>query len=95
MTDTTTSTWTTLGNDIALIGTAIAAVFPAEATAIGVATKIVQGMLEGVPAALELYDNITSGKTVTAADLASYVSDYETAYQKLNADADAALAKLA
>ncbi len=94
MSSTGTSIWTTLGNDIALIGTAIEALFPTEAAAIGVAVKIVQGMLEGVPAALQLYDNISTGKQPTAADLAQYSSDYEAAYQKLNADIDKALAVL-
>ena len=97
-TTTTTKTtsgfdWKSLASDIALVGSAIESLFPTAATAISVATKIVQGVVDAIPTAVALYDQIKSGTPPTADQLTSYQSDYEAAYKTLDADIAAALAK--
>ena len=89
-----TINWTQIGTDISLVGTAVSAVIPASSAVILLVTKIVQGVVDEVPEAVAIYEQITSGTPVTAAQLAGYQSSYEAAYQQLNSDIVAALAAL-
>lgn len=73
-----------------LIGSA----FPEAAAAIYLGSKIVQGLLAAEPTAVSLYNRITSGEQVTAAELQQYASAYEAAYQQLSKDIADKLAAL-
>ena len=86
--------WSKLGTDVAAIAAAVAPFVPTASGAILLASKIVQGVLDEIPAAVALYTQIVNGRAPTAAQLTQYQSDYEAAYQQLNADIAAALAKL-
>jgi hypothetical protein len=67
--------------------------FPGASVAISAGEKILQGVLSEEPAAVALYKQITSGTPPTAAQVASFETAYEAAYQQTKADIAAAIAK--
>lgn len=71
-----------------------AAVEPNLAAGIVLGQKIVLGALALEPEAVQLYNSIISGVTPTAGQLAQFSSNYEAAYQQLDADIKAKLALL-
>ena len=89
--------WTTLAEDVAdvvtLLEPVLATVTPAGAAAVAVASKIVTGLAAAEPEAVALVATIKSGATPTAAQLATYASDYQAAYAQLDTDIAAAEAK--
>jgi hypothetical protein len=68
--------------------------FPQAAVAIAIGSKIIQGVIAAEPTAIALFNQIKGGTPPTPAQLAQFSADYETAYQKLNADIAAKLAAL-
>ena len=86
--------WSKLGADVAAIAAAVAPFVPSASAAVLLGSKIIQGVMDEIPAAVALYNQISSGAPPTAAELAQYQSDYEVAYQKLNSDIADQLAKL-
>lgn len=73
----------------------ISAAVPGSAVAIDIAQKIAQGVLAAEPAAIALYNQITSGGTVTPDQLAAYITDNDAANAQLQADIAERLAFLA
>lgn len=57
-----------------------------------IVSKIVAGVQDAEPVALSLFNRLQTGQTVTPEQLTQFASDYEDAYQKLNADIAAKLA---
>src|SRR5438132_516917 len=88
--------WNAIAADTGKVVAALApfamAADPALGGAVAIGVKIVQGVIANEPAAVALYQQIRGGTPPTAAQLQKYASDYETSYQKLNADINAKLA---
>jgi len=82
-----------IGADIAAVMAAVSPLLPSLSATILIASKVVQGVSDSIPAAIQFYDSIVSGKAPTAEELAQFQNDYEEAYQQLKADIAAALAK--
>jgi hypothetical protein len=89
------ASWEEIVADVTAIVGAISPVLdiasPAAGAAVSVAAKILTGVSAAEPTAVSLYNQITSGATVTAAQLQTFAANYETAYQKLSADIAAKL----
>ena len=83
--------WQKLGSDVAVIAEAVSPLFPGASAAIAIGAKIVQGVVEGVPTAIALYDQVVLGQGVTADDVAKFRAAYVAADDKLEADIEAAL----
>jgi hypothetical protein len=80
---------------LATVVSAISPMVPGIGTAIALGAKVVQGLINLEPSAVTLYDSITSGAPVTAAQLATFNSAYELDYEQLNSDINTALATAA
>lgn len=65
---------------------------PAWAPAINIASKILAGAAQAEPTAVALVTQIQDGQPPTPAQLQSFATDYETAYQALHADLTAQIA---
>lgn len=93
-----TQTWEniaqTVGTVVTVLAPIVSAAVPGAAAAIAIGTKIVQGVIAAEPTAVALYNRITSGEQVTAAELQQYASAYEDAYQRLAKDIADKLAAL-
>lgn len=59
---------------------------PALGVSVGIISKVVAGVAAAEPSAVALYNRLTSGQPVTPEELKQFASDYEAAYQQLNAD---------
>jgi hypothetical protein len=81
-----------VGEVVTVLAPIAAAADPAIAGAVAIGAKIVAGAIALEPQAVALLNQIKGGTPPTAAQLAQYASDYEAAYQKLNADITAKLA---
>lgn len=90
--------WATIAADAGKVVAALAPIaesaLPGASAAIALGAKIVQGVMDAEPTAVALFNQIKSGTPPTPEQLQQYASDYETAYQKLNADIAAQLAAL-
>ncbi|HSV14223.1 MAG TPA: hypothetical protein VLI90_08180 [Tepidisphaeraceae bacterium] len=75
-----------------IVDAGVGIALPELAPAIDAGTKILQGVLAEEPAAKALYDQIKSGETPTADQIAAIESSYEADYQQLKADIAAAKA---
>jgi hypothetical protein len=75
-----------------VIDAVVAVAAPEAAAAVGIAEKVIQGVIAEVPEAQALYNQIKSGTPPTAFELAQFESAYETDYQKTKADLAAAIA---
>lgn len=73
------------------IVTGVEAVVPEIAPAIALGTKIIQGVIAGEEAAVELYNSITTGTPPTKEQLQEFFGNYEDAYKELDADIAEAL----
>lgn len=78
---------------VSLVAPIIEIAAPGSSAAIGIGSKILQGVLAAEPSAVALYDQIKSGAPVSEDDLHKFAADYEDAYQQLNADIAAQIAK--
>lgn len=74
---------TTIVNDGAPVAEELV---PAWAPAISLAAKLLTGAAQAEPVAVGLVQTIQSGQAPTPAQLQSFASDYEAAYQQLHAD---------
>lgn len=68
----------------------LTAAVPPAGAAIAIASKIAAGVVEAEPAAVALYEQITSGEIPTEEQMLKYAADYEESYQALHVE----LAKL-
>ena len=76
----------TIANDaVKFLGPIAAAAVPGSAAAIAIATQIIQGVVAAEPAAIALYNQITSGTDVTPDQLQAYIADNEASYAELQA----------
>jgi len=84
------SNWETIAKQVVDVVNALSplanAAFPGAGAALSIGTKIVQGVIDEVPAAVQLYDQIVNGHQVTPAELKQFEADYEAAYQKTRDD---------
>ena len=65
---------------------------PEYAPAIQIAAKLLTGAAAAEPTAVSLVQTIQSGQAPTPAELQTFATDYETAYQQLHADINTQLA---
>ena len=65
---------------------------PEADVAIKVISSVLVGVLNNVPEAIAIWQQITSGVEPSPADLIKYMASYEAAYQELNADIAAKIA---
>ena len=65
---------------------------PEYAPAIQIAAKLLTGAASAEPTAVSLVQTIQSGQAPTPAELQTFATDYETAYQQLHADINTQLA---
>lgn len=102
MSDTGTTTETTfekisdgIVDVINVLAPIVEAADPALSTALGIGTKIIQGVIAAEPTAISLYQQIIGGTVPTAAQLATYAAQYDAAYTQLNNDINTKLKALA
>jgi hypothetical protein len=62
---------------------------PETIPAVEIISKILNGVVAGVPTAKALWDKLVGGETVTPQELNEYAASYESSYEKLVADAAA------
>lgn len=68
---------------------------PEAAAGVAIGEKLLQGLLDGVPAATTLVTQITSGTPATPEQVASFEASYEGDYQATKAKLAAAIRKAA
>lgn len=78
---------------VTVLAPLVEAADPALGVAVGIISKVVAGAVAEEPVALDLFNRLKSGAPVSPAQLAQFASDYEAAYQQLNADINAKLAE--
>ncbi len=88
--------WKAIEKGVVEVVTALAPIaetaLPAAAPAISIGVKILQGVIDAEPTAVALFEQIKSDKPPTADQLQQFAADYESSYQKLDADIKAKLA---
>lgn len=77
---------------IKLLEPVIGMIAPEAMGAITIGSRIIQGVVAAEPVAVELFNRIQSGASVTDADLARFWQDYQSAHDQLEADIAAKLA---
>lgn len=78
-----------------VIETIVGMMYPGAGAAAALATKIAAGVAAGVPDAINLYAQFTSGTVPTQAELDAYAADESSSYATMQADITKALAKQA
>lgn len=90
--------WNTIAKDASIVVNALAPLagllIPGSTPAIEMGVKIFEAAEAGVPTAIALVKQITSGTPATPAQIAQFEADYESAYQKTKRDIAAARAAL-
>ena len=82
------------GDVVKYLAPIVEAAVPGSSIAINIGEAILQGAISAEPAAVALYDQITSGTPVTADQLKAYITDNDAANQELQDAIAAARAKL-
>jgi hypothetical protein len=79
---------------ITVLSPVISVLLPGAGVGITIAGKLIQGFIDNEPTAVALYNQIISGTPVTDAQLQAYIDKYHYDDDKLNADLEAAKARV-